>query len=285
MSNDNDLTKLISTMDSMQKIFQNCAAIQATVLQPIQALHQTFVNSINAIAGISNRIQRTYEEVYKPISDTIADVIAHLQIPSLSEDDKKNIIQSFEKWGSYGWTILPSGPAFLFNDCPDEIKDANRIALSFCRKDDTTDLFSELISIRGSKKTDLNEAIYCFENKKWKACAMIMFSLIDAKLIRGQKKDTKKRRPSGSRAAEKLFETVNNEQNLENTLYILCAWQNVLSCIRTVFSDGNDFKEQPTVINRNFLDHGMMSKPVRRKDCIQLFLLYYNLLILLDMDI
>ena len=66
MSNDNDLTKLISTMDSMQKIFQNCAAIQAAVLQPIQALHQTFVNSINAIAGISNRIQRTYEEVYKP---------------------------------------------------------------------------------------------------------------------------------------------------------------------------------------------------------------------------
>ena len=65
MSNDNDFTKLISTMDSMQKIFQNCAAIQATVLQPIQALHQTFVNSINAIAGISNWIQRTYEVLGK----------------------------------------------------------------------------------------------------------------------------------------------------------------------------------------------------------------------------
>ena len=44
------------------------------------------------------------------------------------------------------------------------------------------------------------------------------------------------------------------------------------------------FKEQPTVINRYFLDHGMMSKPVRRNDCITLFLLFYNLLILLDME-
>lgn len=284
MKDDNDYTKLISTADSLHKIVQTYAAMQENVLQPIQAVHQTFINSIKMIAEISDRIQRAYEEVFKPFSDAIVEVITHIQIPSLSEDDKRCIIQSFEKWGIYGWTILPSGPAFLYNDCPTNIKEANKIALSFCRQDDIADLFSELLSIRGIKKSDLNEAIYCFENKKWKACSMILFSLIDAKLIRGQKKDSKRRRPSGSRAAEKLFETIINEQDLESALYILCAWQNVLSCIRTVFSDGKDFKEQPTVINRNFLDHGMMSKPVRRKDCIQLFLLYYNLLILLDMD-
>lgn len=97
------------------------------------------------------------------------------------------------------------------------------------------------------------------------------------------KKDSKSKRLSGSRVAEKKLKNT-NEQDIESALYILCAWQNVLSCIRTVFSDVKSFKEQPTVINRNILDHVMMSKLVRRNDCIQLFLPYYNLIILLNME-
>ena len=50
-----------------------------------------------------------------------------------------------------------------------------------------------------------------------------------------------------------------------------------------VFEKGNDFRKQPEVLNRNFLDHGMLTRKVTRKDCVQLFLLYYNILELLDM--
>ena len=57
----------------------------------------------------------------------------------------------------------------------------------------------------------------------------------------------------------------------------------LFACLEKVFEGGKDFKNQPDVINRNFLDHGMMTKKVRKKDCIQLFLLYYNMLELLDM--
>lgn len=31
-------------------------------------------------------------------------------------------------------------------------------------------------------------------------------------------------------------------------------------------------------MNRNFVDHGMLHRKVRRMDCIQLFLAYYNFL-------
>lgn len=31
-------------------------------------------------------------------------------------------------------------------------------------------------------------------------------------------------------------------------------------------------------MNRNFVDHGMLHRKVRRIDCIQLFLVYYNFL-------
>ena len=36
------------------------------------------------------------------------------------------------------------------------------------------------------------------------------------------------------------------------------------------------------VLNRNYIDHGMNRKNVRKKDCIQLFLLLYNLCIVLE---
>ena len=44
------------------------------------------------------------------------------------------------------------------------------------------------------------------------------------------------------------------------------------------YKGGDDFKEQPDIMNRNFVDHGMLHRKVRRIDCIQLFLVYYNFL-------
>ena len=50
-----------------------------------------------------------------------------------------------------------------------------------------------------------------------------------------------------------------------------------------IFSDTNNFKDKKNLINRNYLDHGMTNKVVRKKDCIKLFLLLDNILELLDL--
>lgn len=66
------------------------------------------------------------------------------------------------------------------------MKEANALALRYCKDADMQDLFSEMRKEKKIKKSDLEEAIFCFENKKWKACILILFGLIDAKLIRLQ---------------------------------------------------------------------------------------------------
>ena len=48
------------------------------------------------------------------------------------------------------------------------------------------------------------------------------------------------------------------------------------------FEHGNDCKEQPMVLNRNFLGHGMLYRKVIRKDCVMLFLLLYNFTMFLN---
>ena len=63
---------------------------------------------------------------------------------------------------------------------------------------------------------------------------------------------------------------------------MLFSHENIFNCLLAVFADGKDFKIQPEGINRNFLGHGMLTRKVARKDCVQLFLLYYNLMDYLD---
>ena len=54
------------------------------------------------------------------------------------------------------------------------------------------------------------------------------------------------------------------------------------SCLTTVFQFGNDFRNEGKAINRNFISHGMSERKVSKIDCLQLFLLYRNLLTFVD---
>ena len=51
---------------------------------------------------------------------------------------------------------------------------------------------------------------------------------------------------------------------------------NIIAALKTMFKGGDDFKEQPEIINRNFVDHGMLHRRVTKKECKMLFLLLYN---------
>lgn len=49
---------------------------------------------------------------------------------------------------------------------------------------------------------------------------------------------------------------------------------NIYEAVGYFFRSGDDFnRERESELNRNFLDRGMMYKPVRRKTCIKLFVL------------
>lgn len=111
---------------------------------------------------------------------------------------------------------------------------------------------------------------------------MLLFSLIDAKLIRLQRKEDvsekTKRRCSGASAIKKIKQRIETEQDINETFLLLLSFVNLFACMEVFFEDAKDFKKQPTLINRNFLQHGMLTRKVTKRDCIQLFLLYYNFL-------
>ena len=86
----------------------------------------------------------------------------------------------------------------------------------------------------------------------------------------------------GKKAAKTVLDHYKNEQLTESMYFSIFRYENLYACLMKVFEDGDDFKKQPDIINRNFLNHGMLTGRVRRRDCIQLFLLYHNLLFFLE---
>lgn len=116
--------------------------------------------------------------------------------------------------------------------------------------------------------------LFCFENRCYKACSVILFGLIDSKLIRmmPKPKNEKEYRSVGVNAVREIEKKHQEKQ----ALYELLNYVNLFACLKTVFANANDFRREPSVINRNFVDHGMTNRNVRKRDCIQLFLLLNN---------
>lgn len=245
------------------------------------------VNSINAAWWkMAEAAQKVYAE-HKPtieairqLTDSFATAIQEWNNSTASEERRQKLIESYKKWGEYGWTLPPNAPIKSFYTFPGSAVIANEQMMKLCTKKDMEQLFEELRH-QMIKQKDLEEAIDCYNDRRYMACALILFGLIDAKLIRKQVRNNNKYRPVGGSAATKLKERFKNE-NERTIFFIVLRGLNLFSCLESIFKDGEDFKKEPPIINRNYVSHGMNRRSVRRRDCIQLFLALYNLTETLD---
>lgn len=275
----------VSMEEARAKMICNLDQIVGGIAQSFSVAHE-LANTIRPALASFAKMAQELAVTMKPIVEAVqqaaasfAKVIADFQIPSISEERKQELIASYKKWGEYGWTLLPHAPFDCFDEPPASIEAANATMKTLCSKRSMELLFAEL---RGHyvKKKDLDAAILCYDNRQYKACALILFGLIDAKLIRKQKHGIANRK-TGSKAAKKLREQFENGDN-EIKFFTMLHCMNLFACLETLFANANDFKAEPSTINRNFVSHGMTRRPVRQRDCIQLFLALYNLMLFFE---
>lgn len=275
------LQPILQMQENMRSILQpmeNAIAATKQIREISSAFRNAFTIPINLYFG------ETYE-VARQIAISISKLVQEINIPSISEERKRELIEIYEIWGSYGWTINPcENVKMIFNSKPIDKKSADAIALKQFTGSKMEQIFEVINRTKRVKRTDFKEAVFDYRHKQYKSCAFILISLVDAILIRLQKKsDLKgKRRKVGLYAVNEAKKRTEMDVNTD-LFFTALFYTNLFSCLEKVFEAGKDFKIQPKVINRNFLDHGMMTRKIRRKDCIQLFLLYYNMLELLDL--
>ena len=203
-----------------------------------------------------------------------AEAIANLDDPNnISEKDKQELFRSHRKWGELGWTYFLCETLNFYDTPPTDANDAYEKVKIYCSPRGMELLFDDLRK-ENIRKSDLDSAIFCFQNRQYKACTLLLFGIIESKLICKMPKphETGKHRPGGGSAVKILKRQNKNE----NSLFLMLHGANLFSCLETFFANGNDFKNEPLVINRNFVAHGMNKREVRRRDCVQLFLALYN---------
>lgn len=231
--------------------------------------------------SIPPKLQVIYDEIGKAlqtVDSQLQSVLADVELPSMDRKWLDERQKSYRRWGEYGWTMIDWAEIHFFYDCPASQKEANKKALSVCDNARMKCFLEELKAEKKIRKADLMEAIDDFNNKRYKSCACILFALIDGALIRSMKKPEKGNRPSGKVAAENINKKIDSTFQIKGMVFHFLTWLGVLSAINAFFAKGDDFKLQPIVLGRNWLDHGMLHREVKKMDCIQLFLLLSNLL-------
>lgn len=190
--------------------------------------------------------------------------------------------QSYELWGYYGWAVIDHAP-FYFNTHPPENQiDADKKALNYFKKVDLITFWSDLKNHPFSKQViaDIDEAISCFNAKNYKACSILVCTLIDGICIKDQSSDG--RLNVGVGAISKINIKFKRTPYGSTMGLFFLYYRNLFRCLFTLFEQTNDFKKEPPRYNRNFVDHGMSKRKVLRKDCIKLFLILHNLMELIE---
>lgn len=220
-----------------------------------------------------------FNDIVRGIQNQISDSLAKIKssLPEFNWDDWN---EGMKYWGENGWTIIPHAPAGLFKTKIADKSERDKIALRYLRKNDMEDLFSNLQGMRLNHK-DLNEAIYCYNNKCYKACAMILCSMIDGMIYKRQPVKKGSRRKGDSRFFEKIKESGLKEDLLQQSFFLL-QMNNLIAYLTKLFENGKDFQLDTKVLNRNFLLHGMSKKNVSQKECKQLFLAVYNTKLIIE---
>ena len=121
-----------------------------------------------------------------------------------------------------------------------------------------------------------NEAITCFDNRCYTACASLLVSLIDAELIRCKTSLATKNKKTGLKAGERVVKNVARDDMYGLPGLYHLELVNYESYINTLFARADGFVKEPKSLNRNYLHHGMSKRRVLKKDCIKLLLAYHK---------
>ena len=271
------IPKLVIT-PQLQESLNTVSKISKFYTDTIQT---SMVSMAKVISDSINRIIPDYTQAMKSLAQTMGKFADVFRSPLLSER-KKELQVAFTQWGKFGWTLPPNADLELFYDNPNNEIEAFKIVQPYINKGGMQFVFDVLLQMKHIRKSDLKEAIANYEDKRYKSCIMILFSLIDARIIRLQETKEGKRRPSGYRGANKYFERVDADEMIEMSFADALYKYSILSSLSVVFEAGDDFKKQPDVVNRNFIDHGMLHRNVTQRDCKKVFLLLYNFVALVE---
>lgn len=182
-------------------------------------------------------------------------------------------------WGSFGWTISPRALVRDYYVRPRTKEEADRMMENIHDEDAIHLTFEDLSHGSFHSERDIKEVESLFYTGHYKACAMLLFSLIDSVIIHAQDgtEYAGNRWPGGKKAIKRYKDLAEPEDWPGFTTRVL-SFISSIAALNAFFDTTTDFHNTNPVLNRHLTCHGMLLREVNRTDCVQLSLLYRNML-------
>ena len=247
--------------------------------------------AVQNISIIADSPLKTLSESIKQVYQAMQ-LFQQLDFVKIGESIKKlpdYVKKSADIWADYGWVpFLPKSSAsdVIHMKSPSSQEEADKIMMAKLDEKGVQELFDILgqkVLSHSHSITSFNDAVKSYNNEIYSGCSLLLFALIDSCFIVGQpfpKKKSDKDRNERKLALSAVGKAIDDDKSK----FIVSAYATKI-IIEKCFMRGEDFKESNEIgINRNFLAHGMNRHIPTQKDCLQLFVLLYNVYILFDTE-
>lgn len=280
MSSKDDLLAIRKHADKMSALLSSVKKTQQPMRQIMKAnehfmaLQNAMQRTWGPLLDDIRKIERLVESqsiFLKKVAISFENMASNIDGLTLSEEEQSDLTESYIKWGKLGWTPFLNKEYIYFLVPPKNNVDGDNKLKEYCSSSSVKELFNILNNQIGNL-SGLQSAIFCYQQGEYKACTLLLFSLIEERLLKRQTNTAK----VGKGAIELLesdYKNIEADDLFSNLLRYACLF----SCLYVMFARANDFKDSMMVINRNYVCHGMEDREITKKDCIQLFLALGNL--------
>lgn len=260
MSSKDDLLAIRKHADKMSALLSSVKKTQQPMRQIMKAnehfmaLQNAMQRTWGPLLDDIRKIERLVESqsiFLKKVAISFENMASNIDGLTLSEEEQSDLTESYIKWGKLGWTPFLNKEYIYFLVPPKNNVDGDNKLKEYCSSSSVKELFNILNNQIGNL-SGLQSAIFCYQQGEYKACTLLLFSLIEERLLKRQTNTAK----VGKGAVELLesdYKNIEADDLFSNLLRYACLF----SCLYVMFARANDFKDSMMVINRNYVCHGM----------------------------
>lgn len=214
---------------------------------------------------------------YEAILLSTSNALDELSSALINAGCNEEYIETYKKWGEFGWSFNASISKNFFITAPSSLKEADSIMNKYCDVEEITKMKEELKDA-GVNKTDLEEAYFDYINRKYKSSVMLLFSLIDRQLISRNLFNKDGDLKTGASAIGELKKSKKLHKGKTHLHYL--QFTLIIYCLLTLFGNSKNFEKEPSVVNRNSLIHGMSDNEVNESDCLKVWSALYSFVVI-----
>lgn len=236
----------------------------------ITEISKNLSESFNKTLEMIKPIAETFSEISKVISSSMAKLADAIEKALLSDEEKEELIVLADKYVEKGLVVPLDDSIENFYSFKLTKRNINSVYQQHSYPRRFNELCDMLYSLKHVDKMYIIEAINCFKTRKYLSCSMLLMAIMDCEFLSVIKNEKGKKQTINKTALENEIEHLKRNKSFASIFFSEIV---ALKMLSKIYQYGDDFKDEPDMITRNFIMHGASKRKATRNDCVMLFIL------------